>query len=89
MKSSRQKVSLMGHLEPSSSRVFLCPRCFIILLWLLADHIHHGKLKDLFVFAESVLLPCEVSDPRVEIISYHAVVKEVNTFSIVWSVLKL
>lgn len=87
-KSPRQKVSFTGHTKPSSS-LFLSRSTFIFLLWLLADYIHHGGLEDFFVFAESVLLPSEVSHSSIEIISYHAVIKEVHTFSIVWSVLEL
>lgn len=85
----RQKVSFTGHTKPSSRSFLLGRSTFPILLWLLADYIHHGGLEDFFVFAESVLLPSEVSHSSVEIISYHAVVKEVHTFSIVWRVLEL
>ena len=66
-----------------------CSTCSFILFWLLTNHVEHGALEQLLVFAESVLLPGEVGDSWIKLMSSHAVVKEPHTLVILWLLLEL
>jgi len=48
----------------------------LFIFWLFLKNSQHLCLESLLVFAQSVLLPCEVSYLCVEVVSGHAVFKE-------------
>ena len=76
------------HASDDSSRILLSST-FSFLLWLLADDINHSRLEELFVFAKSVLLPCEVCHSAIIIVPCHAIVEEAYALVIVWLVFKI
>ena len=67
--------------------------CLLLLLclhlWLLANDIEHRVLESFLVLAESVLLPSEVHDAAIQVVTVHAVLEEVHTRSVVWILLEL